>query len=169
LRSRADVFGVGAIFGVGLDAHRISAPELVEVVDVDRAEIGLQRLEDIRHRDAELARLGTVDVGIKLRHVHAVAGEQAGELRRLRRRAEKRIGRLIERTIAEARAILDLQLETADGAEAHHGRRREHGDEGVADAGIFPVQRHGDGAAAEIGRGAFGERLERDEDDAGIG
>jgi len=44
-----------------LDIDRIGPAELVEVVDVERAEIDLQRVEHLGHGNAELQRLGTVD------------------------------------------------------------------------------------------------------------
>ena len=147
----ADVVGARAELRVRLHAHRIGAAEPVEVVDVERAEIDLQRVEHVGHRDAELARLGAVDVGIELRHVDLVAGEQAGELRRRRGLGQERLGRLVERLVAEAGAVLDLQLEAADRAEPLHRRRREHRDEGFLDAGELLVQLLGDRGAAQLG------------------
>ena len=52
---------------VGLRDHPEGAAEQVEVVDVGRAEIDLQRGEHVGHVDAEHLRLGAVDVEIELR------------------------------------------------------------------------------------------------------
>ena len=52
---------------VGLRLHPESTAEQIEVVDVGRTEIGLQRGEDVRHLQAEQLHLGAVDVEIKLR------------------------------------------------------------------------------------------------------
>ncbi len=46
----------------------------------------------------------------------------------------------IERLIALIGAVLDLQLEAADGAEPVDRRRRKDGDHRVADAGKFGLQ-----------------------------
>ena len=42
----ADLFGLQAERGLGLHVHLVGAAEAVEVVDVERAEVDLQRLED---------------------------------------------------------------------------------------------------------------------------
>ena len=68
----------------------------------------------------------------------------------LRGGGEEGLGRLVQRLVAQAGAVLDLQLEAADRAEALHRRRREDGDERVLDAGERPFSVPGDGAA---GRG----------------
>ena len=70
-------------------------------------------------------------------------------MRRLLHRRHERLGRIVQRLITEAGAVLDLQLEAADGAEAVDRRRREHGDEGFLDAGIFLVQLGGDRRTAQ--------------------
>src|SRR3984893_12853918 len=53
--------------------------------------------------------------------------------------------RRVERFVAEIGAILDLQLEAANRAEALHRRRREDGDERVLHAGELALQPLGDG------------------------
>ena len=144
-----DIVGAGAEFRVGLHAHRIGAAEAVEVVHIERAEIDLHGVEHVGHGDAELARLDAVDVGIELRHVDLIAGEHAGELRRLRGARQERLGGRVERLVAAPGAILDLQLEAADGAEAGDRRRREHRGERLLDGGELLVQLLGDRDAAE--------------------
>ena len=61
------------------------AAEQVEVVDVGRAEIDLQRGEHVRHVDAEQLRLGAVDVEIELRRRGLEQREHLLQARRLRR------------------------------------------------------------------------------------
>src|SRR5690606_36929809 len=63
----AEVVRPGAERRVGLHLHAIGPPELVEVVDVQRAHRALQRLEDLLHRDAERERLLAVDLDLQLR------------------------------------------------------------------------------------------------------
>ena len=45
-----------------LHGHLVGAAEEIEVVDVARAKINLQRLEDALHRHVEHLRFGAVDV-----------------------------------------------------------------------------------------------------------
>ena len=56
---------------LGLHAHLVGAAELVEVVDVGRAEIRLQRAEDVAQRHVERLHLLAVDVDEELRHAGA--------------------------------------------------------------------------------------------------
>ena len=71
LRLRTRIFstslGSSAVAALGLRGHAEGAAEQVEVVDVGRAEIDLQRGEHVGHVDAEQLRLGAVDVEIELR------------------------------------------------------------------------------------------------------
>ena len=55
----------------------VRAAEFVEVVHVKRAEISLQRVEDIGDGNAELLRARAVDVGVELRDVDVEAGEKS--------------------------------------------------------------------------------------------
>ena len=52
---------------VGLNVDLPVAAEGVETVDVERAEIDLQRLVDVLQRDSQRGHLGAVDVQIELR------------------------------------------------------------------------------------------------------
>ena len=61
---------------LGLNDHLPGAAELVEVVDVERAEIDLQRREDIVRVDAHRLALIAVEVDEKLRRVGAEDREQ---------------------------------------------------------------------------------------------
>ena len=68
--------------------------------------------------------------------------------------------RVVERVVAQVAAVLDLQLETADGAQALHRRRREDRDEGVLDLGELAVQLAGDRLPDMLGVVALVERLQ---------
>ena len=75
-----DVVAVEAEALVGLGADLVDAAEEVEVVDVGRAEIDLQRVEDVRQRHVQHLRLGAVDLEVDLRRVGAEGREHAGEV-----------------------------------------------------------------------------------------
>ena len=77
---------------VGLDADLVGPAELVEVVDVGRAEGRLQRAEDVVERDVEALGLHAVDVDVDLRHAGAEGGLDARQARsgRCRRRSSRR-------------------------------------------------------------------------------
>ena len=81
-----------------------------------------------------LLHLLPIDLDVELRHVDPVAAEDPRQLRRLIGPPEERLGGVVERGLAQPGAVLQLQLEAADRAEAVHRRRREDGDEGVLDA-----------------------------------
>ncbi|MCY1236933.1 hypothetical protein D9M72_496090 [compost metagenome] len=138
---------MAAVVRIRLDAHAVGAAEGVEVVDVERAQVDLQGLEHVGDRHAELACLHPIEIGIELRHVDLVAGIEPRQFRRLVGLGEERLGRLVECLVAEAVLVLKLQLETACRAETLHGRRREHGDEGILDRAEFLVELHCDRAA----------------------
>ena len=78
-----DVFGLEAIRRIGLRGDAERAAEEVEVVDVRRAHVDLERVEDVGGFDAEHLGLGAIDVGVDLRRAGAEDGEDARESRRL--------------------------------------------------------------------------------------
>ncbi len=143
----ADIFGMGAELRICLHTHAVCPPEGVEVVDIKRAQIDLQRLEDVADRNTQLLGLGAVEIGEELRHVDLEAGEDACQFRCLVCLGDDRLGRFVKRLVAVTGTVLDLQLEAARLAETVNRRRREHGDEGILNAGKLLVQLHGDGAA----------------------
>ena len=63
----ADVAGVAAEALIGLDVHLPRPAELVEVVDVVRAQVDLERVEELADRHAQGHALGPVDVEIEPR------------------------------------------------------------------------------------------------------
>ncbi len=144
---QADVGGLVAEGRVGLDDDLVGAAEAVEIVHVDRAEVGLHGLEERCEIDALGLGLGAVHVGEELRHVDGVAGEKTGELGALRGLRDQLLGGGEEGVGAEAGAVLDVELEAAGGAEAVDRRGREDGDKGVLDAAEFLLELRGDGGA----------------------
>ena len=78
---------------VGLRDDLVGAAEIVEVVDVLRAEIDLQRVEHVGRRQPDLLGLLAVDIGIDRRRARAEQGEDAGKGRILVRGGDQRLRR----------------------------------------------------------------------------
>ncbi len=57
-----DIVALDAVLLVGLRPHLVDAPEGVEVVDIGRAEIDRERIEDVGDRHVQRARLVAVDL-----------------------------------------------------------------------------------------------------------
>ncbi|KWT85151.1 hypothetical protein APY03_3954 [Variovorax sp. WDL1] len=165
---QADVLRPGAVRRIRLHPHAVGPAELVEVVRIQAAQVDLHGVEDVLHRHAELARLGAVDVRVELRHIDLPAGEHAGQLRRLHRLAHESLHCSVHCLVAHRAPVLQLELEATGGAQALHGRRREHDDEGVLDLGELRVELLGDSAPALVGPLALIERLEHCKGDAGV-
>ena len=127
----------------------IGAAEQVEVVDIGRAEIGLDRVVDGGDRHAELLRLDAVDVDEDLRRVGGERREHRGEPRVLARGGDKFVGRGRQQLRTAALAILDAHGEAAAGADAGHGRRRNDDDEGALDCREALAQVGGDGGGGQ--------------------
>ena len=68
---------------IGLDVDLPGAAELVEVVDVERAQVDLQRVEDVADLHAHRHALGAVDVEVQPGRVRPGAVEQALQARRV--------------------------------------------------------------------------------------
>ena len=115
-----------------------------------------------------LLHLLAIDLDLELRHVDPVAGEDSRELRRLVGAADQRLRGVVQLRLAEPGAVLQLHLEPADLAQPLDRRRREDRHERVLDAGELPVERPGDGRAVLLLPLPLLERLEREEDDAGV-
>ena len=77
-----DVFGLEAKRRIGLRGDAERAAEEVEVVDVRRAQVDLERVEHVGRFDAEHLGLRAIDVGVDLRRAGAEEREDARETRR---------------------------------------------------------------------------------------
>ena len=146
-----------AEIAVGLRVHAPGATEQVEVVDVGRAEIDLQRLEQVRQRHALRLRLDAIDLQVELRHVGLVAGERKAHARRSHHGALQRRDRFLESAEADARAILDEQRIAGAGAEAENRRWIDHEGEPFLDRGHLGLDLGGDLLRAAM---ALVERLQ---------
>ena len=139
---RSDGGGARILVGLQRDAERVA--EQVEVVDVERAEIDLQRVEDVGQAEAQELRLGAVEIVEELRRRGRERGEQRlrVELGLLARGREQRLRRIVERRAAAARQILDLELEAAGRAEAVDRGRIEAQRKGVGNGEqLWPAPR----------------------------
>ncbi len=166
-RSFSTSLGVQPEAVLGLRGDAEGAPEQVEVVDVGRADIDLQRREHVGHVDAEQLRLGAVDVEIELRRRGLEQREHLLTPGVLRRRAHHGADRALQRVRPAPGAILDHHAEAAGIADAPHRRRLHHEDERLLDRRELAEQR-----ALDRGRrlarilGPLLERLEHDEERA---
>src|SRR5208282_5849125 len=109
------VGGGSARILVSLQRDPEGMAEQVEVVHVERAQIDLQGVEDVRQAQAQELGLGPVEIVIELRRRSGEGREERlrVELRPFARRGDQRLGRVIERDAALAREILDFELEAA--------------------------------------------------------
>ena len=152
---------------VGLRRHAIAAAEEIEVIHVDGAEIDLQRLEDALHGNVEHLRLRAVDVEVVLRRRRAEGAvdllHDAAAVARCRHLERA----LLERFETPAGAVLQHHLEAARVADAAHGRRLDDEYLRVLDLREARPQPLHDRGRRIAGR-AFLERLESDEDRAGV-
>ena len=112
----------------------VGAAEQIEVVDIGRAEIGLDRIGNVRDRHAELLRLDAVYVDEQLRRVGGKSREHLGQSGRLARGADQFVRRRRQHFRAAALAVLDPHGEATAGADAGHRGRRNDNDEGALDA-----------------------------------
>ena len=110
-----------------------------------------------------------VDGGIDLGHVHCVAGEQASQFRHVMALVDDVHGFFVQLVVTQVAAVLDLQAEPADGAQALYRRRWEDRHVGFLDVGVLAVQRPGNRPGGLARVLAFIERLEGDEHDPGVG
>ena len=131
--SLPDLLGRAAETAVGLELDLPGAAELVEVVDVERAHVDLQGVEDVADAHAHRLGLDAVDVGVELRRVRAEQGEQAGQARLAVGPFDQRVGGLLQRLQAEVAAVFDHELEAAGGAQAVDRRGAEHADHRLGD------------------------------------
>ena len=79
----ADVRGSLAERRVGLRNDPVHAPEHVEVVDINRTEIGLQGIEKIGQRNPLSLGLNPVDLHFELRDIGLIGANRIRHARRL--------------------------------------------------------------------------------------
>ncbi len=118
----ADVGGLSAVVGLGLDVDAVEPPEAVEVVHVGAAHRRRHGLEDLVHGHAERARLFPVELDLHLGIRGIERGEEGGELGPLasRRQEGARLG--AELVHAQGAApILKKEVEARRSAEAGDG------------------------------------------------
>ena len=164
------VAGILAERRVGLRGDPEGAAEQVEVVDVGRADIDLERGEHVGHVDAEQLGLGAVDVEIELRRRRLEQREHLAQARLLVGAHHHRDRRGLQGLRPAAAAVLDHHAEAAGVADAGHRRRLHHEDQRLLDRGELPQQRAGDRGRGliRISR-ALLPRIEGEEDRPGIG
>src|SRR5437899_12933255 len=111
------------------------AVEQVEVVDIGRAEIDLECLEQVGQRHALRLGLDAIDLDIKLWHVGLVANEGYAHAWRLHRRGLQRVGRLLERAVARARTVFEEQRIARALAKTEDRRRVQYEGKAFLDLG----------------------------------
>ena len=114
-----------AILALGLDVDLPVTAEGVEAVDVERAEVDLQRLVQVGQRHSQRRDLGPVDVSVELRGGGAELRGHADHLRLLFQLADQLVGLLLQRVQPQPGAVLDHQLESAGHAQPRNGRGPE--------------------------------------------
>ena len=129
----ANVLGVEAKPLVGLHAHLVGSAELVEVVDVSRAERRLERGEDGVERDTQTLGFHPVHVGVKDRDARAEGGLEPGQPRLFVAVADDLVGDLLELLEPHVVFVEQLHLKPARDAESVDRRRRKTEDHGFAD------------------------------------
>ena len=127
---------VAAMNRIGLHVDLPRTAEAVEVVDVVRAQLHLQRLEEVLELDADRRGLLPVDVEKQPGCARGKVGEQAGQAAVLLSRLHHGGGRLLEEGRAVVASILDHELEARHRAEAVDRRRPEDLDAGLVHRGL---------------------------------
>src|SRR5579875_3410103 len=159
---------------VGLRVDAIRPVEIFEIVDVVGAQLGLQGSEEIVERNADGFRLIAVDVDLNLRRVITELREH------LRCRTARLIGEpfvLVEHVhelvIADVAAVLELEREAADVADAVDRRRVEGDDLSLGDLrhelSLHAVRTVENPDDRRIERRSLVPRFEQDEHHAAIG
>ena len=121
-----DRVGIDAELRFGLGVNLPGAAKQIEVVHVNRAEIGLQRLADIGHADAHAFGFLAIDLHTVLRDVRSIARDDRREFRVALGGVEQRARRAIQRRETGIVQVLHLQLETAGISQTAQRRRRKN-------------------------------------------
>ena len=158
-----DVAGVAAEPLIGLDVHLPGPAELVEVVDVVRAQVDLERVEELADRHAQGHALGPVDLEVQPGRVRPGAVEQALEARRLVAPLDDLVADPLQVVQAEIAAILDDELEAAGRAQAVDRRRSERRDDRPAHLALTALRElRGDRVGRQLGAAPVRKLLEHD-------
>ena len=130
----ADVRGLQPVLVIGLDIDLEGAPELIELIDISRAEIALQGIEHIIHIHPELARLDPVHRDRDLRRAGAEGGDDALDAGLSRGVGGDGLRHALKLHIVLAVVEqLDLHLEPAGIPDALNRRRNDDKGDGVGD------------------------------------
>ena len=137
----------------GLDVDLPDPAELVELIDVHRAHVRVQRGKHVSERHPHLLGLLPIDVDVELGRISAKGGENARQSWLVVCLFNDGFGNLLQALQAHAGAVLDLELETARLAQARHRRGAEHGSLAAEHLlVILDVEFPDDGCGLRLGR-----------------
>ena len=120
-----------AEIAVGLRRDAVGAAEKIEIIDILRAEIDLQRLEHVVGVDAQHLGADAVDIGIDLRRLVLKVVNTLGSPGVWLAAPMIGCGHAFELRQVAAMGVLHLHLEAARRADAAHRRRRHADDEAL--------------------------------------
>ena len=124
---QVDVLDPIAVIALDLDGDLPVAAELVEAVDVERAQVHPQRLIHVLERHAQGLGLGPVDVEVELRRAASETRWTTSARPGLRPQAPgQRVGLGLQVLQSAAAAVLDHDLEAAGDAQAGDRRGIAH-------------------------------------------
>ncbi len=152
-----------AVRGIRLRHDLVRSAELVEVVYVERAEIDLQCLEQVRQLHALTLHLLAIHVDIELRDVDLVGAEGRRQRGILRSLLDGVLYGRVQGIGAKITAVLHVELEAAESAHSHDRRSRDYDNEGVLDDRELLIQGRRDRLGSEILALAFLEIVESEE------
>ena len=165
----ADIVGAAAPVRLGLDIDPVDPAELIEIVHVVGADIGVQHGEDVV--DADTFDLGTlaIDIDEDLRRVRPEGAEHARQLRPRVGRDDQAAQNGGERLWRPAFGILKNELKAPRAAEPRDRRRNEGKDDRARDGGELWRDVPHDGAQMEFRRGALAPGFQNGDDKCAVG
>jgi hypothetical protein len=147
----AEILGTAAELCLRLQVHAEVAAEQREVVDVEAAERGLHRVEDISERDVERAGFFTINVEAVLRRAGGQRGLHAGEFRAHRRSGNELVGLRHQFVDTSATAVLDIPFDATGHAHADDRRWVEREHQAFLDVGAHAHETEGEVLCLEVG------------------
>src|SRR5207237_8834413 len=105
-----------------LDVELLGTAEAIEVVDIERAEVYLQRIENLAHGDGHRLGLDAINVQVQPRRIGPEAGEQSLQADNIAGRGHDLVGHILQRLQAAVAAVLDDDLESSRRPHALHSR-----------------------------------------------